>query len=173
MEDILDILKYILPSAIVFATAYYLIKSFLDNDYKKKSMELRMNNQKVITPIRLQAFERVSMLLERISPNTLVMRVHKTGMSARLLQAELLKAIRTEFEHNLSQQIYISTPVWESVKTAKEETIKIINIASARVKDESTGVDLSKAIFEIISQLERLPTQIALENLKKEVRQTF
>jgi len=173
MNEVLEILKYILPSIVVFLTAYYILKTFLESEHKKFLVEIRLNNQKVITPIRLQAYERVSLFLERISPNGLVMRVHKSGMSSRMFQAELLKTIRSEFEHNLSQQIYISSPVWESIKTAKEETIKIINIASARVKDDASGLDLSKAIFDVMSQLEKVPTQVALENLKREVRQVF
>ena len=75
MEDILDILKYILPSGIVFATAYFLLKAFIDNDNRKKLIEIKTNNQALINPIRLQAYERIILLLERISPGSLIMRV--------------------------------------------------------------------------------------------------
>jgi hypothetical protein len=173
MNEFLEILKYILPAGVVFATSYYLLKTFLDNEYKKQLMDAKMSHQKVITPIRLQAFERISILLERINPSSMVMRVHKQGMTARQLQKELLQTIRTEFEHNLSQQIYISNPTWESVRAAKEETIKIINLASSRVNDSSTGLDLAKVILDIVTQLEKMPHQVALENLKREVKHVF
>lgn len=173
MNDFLEILKYILPAAVVFGTSYYLLKNFLDNEYKKQLVEARQMHQKVITPIRLQAFERLAIFLERINPASMGMRLHKNTMSARALQSELLSNIRNEFEHNLSQQIYVSNSTWESVRAAKEETIKIINLASARVSDSATSLDLMKAIMDIITQMEKIPSQIALENLKKEVKHLY
>lgn len=173
MEDILDILKYILPSVITFLASYLIIKRFLDNDYRKKSMDIKMQNQKTLQPVRLQAYERLVLLLERISLPALIQRTHKQGMSARMLQSELVKAIRAEFDHNLSQQVYITNKTWESVKTAKEETIKAINIASSRLNDDASGMDLVNVIFEIITKVERLPTDIAIDILKMEARQIF
>lgn len=173
MEDILDIFKYILPSVVTFLAAYYIIKAFLDREYKNKLMDLRMQNQSTITPIRLQAYERMTLFLERISLTQLVSRVHKSGMSARLLQSEMVKTIRAEFEHNLSQQIYITQQTWNSVKTAKEETIRAINIASTTVPDDASGLDLINVIFELVTKVEKLPTDIALEQLKLEAKQTF
>lgn len=173
MEDILDIFKYILPSVVTFLAAYYIIKTFLDREYKNKLMDLRMQNQSTITPIRLQAYERMTLFLERISLTQLVSRVHKSGMSARLLQSEMVKTIRAEFEHNLSQQIYITQQTWNSVKTAKEETIRAINIASTKVPDDASGLDLINVIFELVTKVEKLPTDIALEQLKLEAKQTF
>ncbi len=173
MEELLDIAKYILPSVVVFAACFYIIKTFLTEDYRKKMLELRMGNQKLITPIKLQAYERIALFLERIALNNLIVRVYKPGMSARLLQAELLKAIRSEFEHNLSQQIYLSNDSWNATKTAKEEIIKVINIASSKVSDEANGTDLSKVIFELITKVDKLPTEYALELLKMEIRLVF
>jgi hypothetical protein len=94
-------------------------------------------------------------------------------MSARLLQNEMVKTIRAEFEHNLSQQIYITQQSWNSVKTAKEETIRAINIASTKVPDDASGLDLINVIFELVTKVEKLPTDIALEQLKLEAKQTF
>lgn len=173
MDILLELLKIILPAGVVFATAYYLVKNFLDNENKKRLSEIRLANQGKVTPIRLQAYERVTLLLERISPQNLIMRVHRDGMSARLLQADLLKTIRSEFEHNLSQQIYMSNHAWEMVKTAKEETIKLVNIASSKVKDNASGLELSQVILQVSSQVDKLPTQAAIDYLKKEIKQTF
>ena len=173
MGELFDIFKYILPALIVFLTSFYTLKLFLRKEYKNKVIQLKMNNQKLILPIRLQAYERIALLLERIALNNLIIRVHKKGMSARLLQAELLKTIRTEFEHNLSQQIYISSQAWGAVKTAKEETIKAINIAATKVSDDGTGIDLSRVVFDLITKVDKLPTELAIEILKAEVRQVF
>jgi len=173
MEDILDIFKYVLPSVVTFLAAYFIIKAFLDREYKNKIMDLRMQNQQTITPIRLQAYERMVLFLERISITQLVSRVHKSGMSARLLQSELVKTIRNEYDHNLSQQVYITQQTWNSIKTAKEETIRAINIASTKVSDDAAGLDLVNVLFDLVTKVEKLPTDIALEQLKLEAKQTF
>ena len=173
MEDILDIFKYVLPSVVTFLAAYFIIKAFLDREYKNKMMDLRMQNQQTITPIRLQAYERMVLFLERISITQLVSRVHKSGMSARLLQSELVKTIRNEYDHNLSQQVYITQQTWNSIKTAKEETIRAINIASTKVSDDAAGLDLVHVLFDLVTKVEKLPTDIALEQLKLEAKQTF
>jgi len=99
------------------------------------------------------------------------MRTHKQGMSARLLQAELVKTIRSEYEHNLAQQIYVSNAVWDAIKNSKEETIKAINIASIKVRDDASGIDLCNVIFELIQKVERMPSDVALEIIKAEARQ--
>lgn len=173
MDSLFNVLIAVLPSVIVFLTAFFFLKKMTENEYRKQMIEFKSNNQKNILPLRLQAYERISIFLERIHPNAMIMRIYKQGMSARLLQAELLKNIRTEYEHNVAQQIYMSKPVWDAVKAAKEETIKIINIAAARVGDEANGAELSKMIIDMSSQLEKIPSDFALDILKKEVKSLF
>jgi hypothetical protein len=173
MDQFLDILKYIVPSLVVLATAYLLIEKFLENERHQRNMTFRRESQGLTTPIRLQAYERLTLFLERISPSALVMRVHKSGMSAKLLQAELLKAIRTEYEHNLSQQIYVSPGAWDLIKNAKEETIKLVNTAAINVADEASGVDLGKLMLEVTMKVDKLPGDVALDYLKQEARQIF
>ncbi len=172
MDSIFEILKLILPAGIVFLTTYYLVKSFLDKGKTNKEMDVKLANQSVITPIRLQAYERVVLFLERINPNAMVMRLGKNG-SAPNFQGELLKTIREEFEHNLSQQIYMSSKAWEAVVKAKEETIKIINVASTRVSAEANAMELAQAIIMVTSQLTELPTKTAVEFIKKEIGKEF
>jgi len=124
MKDVLEILKYILPSAVVFATAYYLVKKMLDNEYSKKLLDLKNNNQKEVIPIKLQAYERIALFLERITPSSMMMRIPHSSLNVLQFQSSLLKTIRTEFEHNMSQQIYMSNQCWKAVTDAKETTIE-------------------------------------------------
>ena len=159
MDSFFDILKIVLPASIVFLTAFYAIKKFLDNDQKKRSHELLKGGQKVITPVRLQAYERVVMFLERIGPEALLGRVNKQGMDAKDLQMSLINAINNEFNHNLSQQLYMSNEAWIRVKSSKEEMIKMINIAAGKMKDDASGLELAKMIFQITIQAEKLPIQ--------------
>lgn len=173
MESFLDILKYTIPAFIVFLTTYFVMKKFMDVEYRKQLLTVRKESQKTITPLRLQAYERVVLFLERIAPEKLVLRVHKPGMSAKLLKADLLRTINDEFNHNLTQQIYISSSSWETIRKSKDEIIKVITIAGSQMTDASTGAHLGQKIFEIMSKLDKSPTQMAILVLKNEIRQLF
>jgi hypothetical protein len=173
METFLDILKYVLPSVITFLTAFFLVKKFLERDYQNQMVAMKAENQKMITPLRLQAYERLILLMERTNLSDLITRTHKAGMSARMLHSELLKTIRNEFDHNIAQQLYVTNKSWDSLKTAKEETIKTINIAASHVSDTAPAMELVNVLFDIITKVERLPTEIATDMLKMEARQLF
>lgn len=172
-DHIFELLKFILPSVVVFLTVFYVLKQYFESEDKKRRLDIRQSNQKAITPLRLQSYERLVLFLERISPENLVIRMHKNGMSGKLMHSELLKTIRSEFEHNLSQQVYVSNGAWDLVKQAKEETIKLINLSASQVNDDATGMDLSQAILHNVTKIGKLPTQVAIEYLKQEVRQFF
>jgi hypothetical protein len=172
MNDLLEILKYILPSLVVLAAAYYLLKLFLENEQKKRAIDIKMAGYKIVTPIRLQAYERLVLFLERISPESLVMRVHKPELSALQLQTTLILNIRDEFEHNLSQQVYVTTQAWELVRNAKEDMIKLVNTAATKLNDNASAMELSQKIFEL-SLGDKMVTRSALEFIKNEIRQIF
>ena len=170
LETILEILKYTLPSLIVFVTAYALLKSLLNNELKKTQLKLRMNNQKEVLPLRLQAYERLTLLLERIKPHSLIERIAEPGMSAAQLRQALVIAIRSEYEHNLSQQIYVSMKTWQTVTLVKENMIQMINAIGSRTPKQATAADLSKIILNhVLESEEEEPAQQALDVLKQEV----
>jgi hypothetical protein len=173
MHIALQILIAIVPSFAIFAVAYFMMKGFIDGETRRRQIELKQSTKELITPVRLQAYERIVLFLERISPNSVVMRVFKPGMSAKLLQAELIKTIRSEYEHNMSQQIYMSNQAWELVKTAKEETIKLINLASTHLTDTAEGIEMANTIIAMAGQIKKLPTQVAIEALKIELSKDF
>jgi hypothetical protein len=174
MELIADILKIVLPAGAVFAAAYLVITRFLEGEERRREQELRRNVQQTITPLKLQAYERLVIFLERLNPNTLVVRVNKNGMTAHQLHTDLIRTIRTEFEHNLAQQIYVSAGAWELVKTAKEEISKLINITARKYPSEANSNDLAMTIVEVASNLgKKLPCDIAIDYLKREVNDIF
>lgn len=166
-----EALAYTLPSIVVLVTALFLLTRFFENEERKRDYELRVKNRNTTLPIKLQAYERMILFLERISPNNLIFRVKKQGMSAKDLETALLKEIRTEFEHNLSQQLYVSPNTWQVIKNTKEEIIKLINLSFTKLSDDATAMDLSKAIFDNMMQMERSPTQKAIMYIKKEAQQ--
>jgi hypothetical protein len=173
MNVILEILKYILPSLVVFATTFYLVKKYFDGEEKKRQHQLFVNNQNMITPLRLQAYERLILFLERISPESLIMRINKPGFTCQQLQAELMNAIRSEFEHNLSQQIYVSAGAWEMLKNARGRTIQLINMMADKLQKDSPSINLSKAILETLVEEEKTPTSDAISYIKKETERLF
>jgi hypothetical protein len=172
MEQLFEILKLILPAGVVFLTTYYLVKNFLAQDIRKQTLDAKQANQQLITPIRLQAYERMVLFLERINPNSIVMRAN-INVPASVLEAELVKIVRSEFEHNLSQQIYMSKQAWENVVKAKDETVKLINVASSRVNGGAPGMELAQSLLAVAAQLTSLPAKEALDFIKKEIAKEF
>src|SRR5690349_12650340 len=115
---ILELLKIIVPTLIVAVGMYYLTTSYINRDYRHKLLELRMNNVKTTLPARLQAYERIILFLERITPSNMLIRLSGASMTAQEYHRLLLVEIRSEFEHNVTQQMYMSEQAWEQVKKA-------------------------------------------------------
>lgn len=173
MEVILEILKYILPAGIVFVGVYFIMNSFFENEQRKSSLRLRNDDRKQVLPIRLQAYERIILYLERINLSNMVMRLHKSNMSAKEMQIQMLSTIRSEYEHNMAQQLYISSKAWKMVVTAKEESIKVINSCAEQLGEDASGMDLSRFILEVVGKSEKTPTEVAIEAIKREISYLF
>lgn len=169
METLSDILKITLPALIVFFTAWILLRNLIRNDQDKRRQDLILQNSRTIIPIKLQAYERIILFLERISLESLLVRVSSTNMSASQLHSALVTTIRNEYEHNLSQQIYMSPQAWEVVRNARSNMIKIINSEAEKMPASASGMDLGKLLLEKIMELEKEPTRAAIEYVKGEV----
>ncbi len=166
-----EILKITLPALFVFLAGYLALRAMIKNETRRQKSELMFNSMKISLPIRLQAYERLTLLMERISPESVIIRVNQNGMLASDLQSALLSNIRAEWEHNLSQQLYVSNEAWELVKNAKENIIKLINICADKVAPNDSGYDLSRKILELYAELEINPTALAIDFLKKEIKE--
>ncbi len=169
METLYEILKIVLPAILVLLTAWIILRNMIRNDQNKRRYELIMQGSQIVTPIRLQAYERIVLFLERISMESLLLRVSTPDMTAGQLQTALLSAIRNEFEHNLSQQIYMSPQAWEVVKNARSNTIKIINSVAEKVKPNAPAIEFSKMLLEKVMELDKEPTRVAIDFIKGEL----
>ncbi|MDR1725736.1 MAG: hypothetical protein LBR28_05030 [Bacteroidales bacterium] len=155
---------------------YYFLKltrKFINNENRITLLELKKAKQteisKVIIPVKLQAYERLMMFLERIKPENLVMRLYQYGMETPLLKDVMLKNIRDEFEYNLSQQLYVSEQSWILVIKAKEETIALINsVASSNDLKTMPPASFSGIIFETMTK-SLSPIENAQKVLKQEL----
>ncbi|MDN3668261.1 hypothetical protein QWY93_02820 [Echinicola jeungdonensis] len=173
MEYLTDLLKIILPAGLVIYGMYVVTVSFLKKDRDMKLVELKTKNMEKVLPVRLQAGERLCLLLERLTPNNLVRRVSNHAYSAPELHSLLLSEVREEFNHNLSQQVYFSDETWEAVKKAVEDIVTVINRASQDIDQDSRGIDLAKRIFEITLEQKNDSIAFALNKVKSEIRVYF
>jgi hypothetical protein len=169
MEYLLDVIKIVVPALLVFLTAWILLRNMIRNDQEKRRQELILLGTRTVTPIKLQAYERIVLFLERISLESLLIRVSNPDMTSAQLQSALLAAIRGEFEHNLSQQIYMSPQAWEVVRNARSGTIKIINSEADKIRGDAPGIELSKQVLSRVMELEKEPTRAAIDYIKAEV----
>jgi hypothetical protein len=173
MQSITELLKILIPAAAVLYGMYLTIQTFLQKQFEQKQLELKQKNAEAITPLRLQAYERMTLFLERITPNTLLLRLGSTGIEASDYQQVILHEIREEFNHNLSQQIYISHEAWEKIRQAMNEVVALVNTAASEISIDAPALNLSKKIFEKVITENKQPTAEALKFLKTEVQGLF
>lgn len=166
---IVDILKFIIPSVIVFSATYIMMRQFFEEDYKKKLLELKEKNTGLITPIKLQAYERLTILLERIAPDNLIMMLSQPRQSATELRTQIINQVSEEFNHNISQQIYISSQAWELIKIIRENVLFIVDDSYKSLPENAKGTDLGKAILKELMNQKNHPTRGGIEFLKKEI----
>ncbi len=191
MELISELVKLLLPAALVMWAMYLTIRSlsqkeittarsFFENqaqireaEREIQDKELQLKNREQVLPIRFQAYERMCLFLERISPAQLVPRMNNPEFSVGLFQQVLLQEIRNEFAHNLSQQMYMSNDAWLWIKKAMEETVVMINNSATSLDEDAPGIELAKRILENARDHDWHPSQDALLFLKEEIRQFF
>ncbi len=173
MEVLGDFLKIILPAAAVMYAMFLTTRSFLNKDFEKRLVDIRLKNNEIILPLRLQAYERMALFLERISPHNLIMRVNDPAYNVAQLHQRMLMEIREEYNHNLSQQVYMTDQAWTLVKNSVEEVIAIVNKSSSGIPPDAKGIELAKMVFENLVQKNEDPVAKALKFLKKEIQQVF
>lgn len=173
MNALIEFGKILIPASVVLYAAYLMVRSFTQKEIELKRLEVRSRSIETILPTRLQAYERITLFLERIAPQNLLLRLTDSAYSAKEFQKVLLDDIRNEYNHNVSQQVYMSEEVWNMVRNAKEDLAVMINEASSQMATDARALDLSKKIFEIVMDKKVDPIGHALSELKKEIQQTF
>ena len=172
-QMIFQIALIVVPAGAALMTAIYFLRRESEKEVHAVRLELKKERQSFFLPNRVDAYQRIVLLLERIHPNSLVMRYNNPKLPAAALQVKLLESIREEYEHNLAQQLFISPNAWDLVKKSKDETVKIINLAGNQMTPTSNGMNLAEKIFEIVAEVGTLPTEISVDVLKKELQELF
>jgi len=104
----LEIIKITIPALIVFFTVYYILKQYIAGQLNLEMIKHKNERSNVATPARMQAYERLILLCERISIPDLILRLNTSKMDSMTLQSAIMIAIKQEFDHNLTQQTYVS-----------------------------------------------------------------
>ncbi len=171
MNTTLEILKYTLPAVIVLIASYLIVQKFLVSEIKRKQLSLFNETQEITARLRLQAYERLVLFIERIQPRNLVPRTYQSGMTVTDLRAALIFNIKTEFEHNLSQQIYVSKEVWDTVRGVQEQEMGMINQIAQQLDPEAPAKELHKRIVDfVMTDDTAAPTDVALQIINEEAK---
>jgi len=173
MDILIEFVKIVVPAVLVLYAVYLTIKAMISKELKSKAIEYQIENNKTVLPIRLQAFERMSLFLERINPGSLIVRLNQPGMTTKLFQSVLVNEVRSELNHNLSQQIYMSDDAWNMIKNTTEEIITLINTATEKQKEDAKSSDLAKDIITMYVGRKDDPIATTLTFIKDEIRELF
>ena len=115
--------------------------------------------------LQLQAYERLILLVDRIALPNVISRTNQQGLGLKDMQFLLTNAIKQEYEHNVTQQIYVTPEAWEAVRNLKEQNIHIINQVASFLPPESTGTELNKHLLDMIVQ----NPKVTLHNIVSDV----
>ena len=165
-EEIFKLFAYLLPAIVTGMVAFYFFRLHTRNEEGRRRYLLHKDSQKDTLPIRLQAYERMALFLERIAIPSLVVRVGPKNNNKNDYENLLIKSIETEFEHNLSQQIYMTDECWNIIKAAKSATIQMIRKAGM---SESDSADKLREDVLNETMEKQSPSATALSYVKKEI----
>jgi hypothetical protein len=170
-SEFLNYLAYLLPALIAGGIGYYFFKTYVDHQKEMQYLALRKENRSEVLPLRLQAFERLVLFLERISPGQLLSRVKPVGDNKYDYENLLIASIEQEFEHNLVQQVYVSQKCWDAVKASKNSTISLIR--HTNMSDKITNAQKLREVI-LTDLLEKSsPSDTGIAYVKNEIKQLF
>jgi hypothetical protein len=166
----IEILKYCIPALCVLLATWIVMHKFYKSETEKRLWELKRISQKEISPLRMRAYERLALLLERTTPEHILLDLNLAEMTQLQVQSHLMHTIRQEFDHNLSQQIYVSEEVWSLIENAKLQTVAFVNSIAQQMPSESSALDYAKTLITAYRTNGDTPNDIALQALKNEAK---
>jgi hypothetical protein len=169
MAIFLQILGYTLPSVVLAIVVFFMMKRHTKNEEIRLNYLLRKETAKTLTPVKLRAYERMALFLERMKPESLLMRQELKNVSSAQLQRGLNEQIRKEWEHNLSQQLYLSHDAWIMLYNAKENMIQLVNTSAMQMPPTAPALSLATAILETYKNFEKTPIDAAIDILKRDI----
>ncbi|MDT3404152.1 DUF7935 family protein [Mucilaginibacter terrae] len=172
-DILIDILKLTVAGVGVVWVAFYLIKPYLDKNERLQVLELKKSADNQTLPLRLQAYERITLLIERINPASLLLRVGSAGLSSAELHHLAVQEVNNEYQHNITQQVYVSSRAWAVVRRLKDDTIGLLNTTYRSLPPDSAAIELSRALLTHLSQVENNPYEVAASMIHKDLEELF
>ena len=165
--NILGLLLYCIPALVTGGIAFLFFKEHIENENNRREFMIQKDLQKDALPLRLQAYERLSLYLERIKPSKLLVRITPNSLNKEDYESLLIANIEQEFDHNLAQQIYVTDQCWSIASIAKNATIQIIRKANLSDKVDSSDKLREVILTDMIDKIS--PSDAALSFIKEEV----
>lgn len=166
----IEILKYCVPALCVLLATWIVMHKFYKSEAEKRLWELKRLSQKEISPLRMRAYERLSLLLERTTPEHMLIELNLGEMTILQVQQHLMRTIRMEYDHNLSQQIYVSDQVWEAILAARDQMVAFINTMAQQMPPESTALEYAKILITAYKSNGQTANDNAMLALRQEAR---
>jgi hypothetical protein len=163
-------LLYIVLGIGVAALLYPTLRDLFKKPNAKKTSADDASSHHISLPLKLQAYERLTIYIDRMAPQNLINRLHQSDITVVDMQIHLVSAIKGEFEHNVSQQIYVSKRAWEAVKTVKDQTIALINQVAGKLPPDASGKELNRNVLKAFLDLSQTPHDLAQAILQEEAQ---
>jgi hypothetical protein len=161
----------IIAFGLLLSTSMYLVLNrILTSDEKRRNIELLKSSRAITVPMRLQAYERLILFMERISPDTLLLKLKSQCRTNSDLHLAILQQIRAEYEHNISQQLYVSDEIWSCIKETKEQIVVLVNDIANRTRSDADSIRLAKMIMDKLVEDGESPVAATIRKLKAEAR---
>ncbi|MEM1214159.1 MAG: hypothetical protein AAGJ82_00640 [Bacteroidota bacterium] len=169
----LEILKISLPAIVVAVVSYLIIRTMLNKQFLLQEQRLRQDRQDTIMPLRMQAYERLSILVERLGIPGMVLRNQNDEMQAATFRIALFMAVQQEFEHNISQQIYVSNNLWKILEATRDDLLQFIELVSEKVPANAPAKELASKLLAYHAQRDSDPISTAQMAIRKEASTLF
>lgn len=173
MTEFWDMLKLALPALLCILTAVLVFTGMQRRQLIEARQEMRLKAFSTVMPLRIGAYERAVLFLHRIQPDNLMLRVDPNNKSAKMFKQQLLDEIRSEYDHNAVQQLYISDAAWSRLLFARDQTASLIQGADEGLGDRATGLDFAKKVLAEQNQRTEKPVDEAIQTLKKDIAKLF
>ncbi len=173
LSIILEIVKITIPALIVFFTVQQVLKQYFANQEQMQLLKMQASKQENAVPLRFQAYERLSLFCERIELGSMLLRLRQEDANAAQMRILLMAAIQQEYEHNITQQVYVSDQLWKIIQFAKDDAIQVVTKAAEAVDPRADSRQLANAIISITNQRQGSAADKALVAIKKEASILF
>ena len=166
----IEVLKYCVPALCVLLATWIVMQKFYKSEAEKRLWELKRLAQKEISPLRMRAYERLALLLERTTPEHMLVELNLGEMTILQVQQHIMHTIRMEYDHNISQQIYVGEQVWNAIIESRDQMVAFINTMAQQMPPESNALDYAKVLITAYASNGETANQQAMQLLRAEAR---